>query len=257
MEEESLEEAAECYAAKQAVVDAVSSEEAELAVCLNMIPESPEAIAARTGLNAEVITPKLEEMSRKGLIFRRSKGDQHTYMAAQFVIGIWEYHLNDLDEELIRDVNAYLPHYFQKRFVTSETQQLRVIPVSQEIVSKEGLTRDDLGRQAFVERVWEFVGKTGGTILDQLKTRPTLDGTDEPLRVYLTCYLVLRANHDPRAREILDAAYRLLQERATHIDDEELRRSFLENVAAHREIARAWQEAAYRASEPVGATVTC
>jgi tetratricopeptide (TPR) repeat protein len=95
------------------------------------------------------------------------------------------------------------------------------------------------------------------TILDQLKTRPTLDGTDEPLRVYLTCYLVLRANHDPRAREILDAAYRLLQERATHIDDEELRRSFLENVAAHREIARAWQEAAYRASEPVGATVTC
>ncbi|HKK94362.1 MAG TPA: valine--tRNA ligase, partial [Longimicrobiales bacterium] len=33
----------------------------------------------------------------------------------------------------------------------------------------EGKTRFDLGRDAFVERVWEFVEETGGTILDQLK----------------------------------------------------------------------------------------
>ena len=33
----------------------------------------------------------------------------------------------------------------------------------------EGLHRDDIGREAFVERVWEFVHTTGGTILDQLK----------------------------------------------------------------------------------------
>jgi hypothetical protein len=76
------------------------------------------------------------------------------------------------------------------------------------------------------------------TILEQMRARPTLDGTDEPLRVYLTCYRVLSASQDPRAGEVLDAAYRLLQERATHIDDEDLRRSFLENVAAHREIVR-------------------
>jgi hypothetical protein len=78
--------------------------------------------------------------------------------------------------------------------------------------------------------------------LDQLELCPTLDGTDEPLRVYLTCYRVLRANGDPRAREILDAGYRLLQERATHINDEKLRRSYLESVATHREIVKLWQE---------------
>ena len=33
----------------------------------------------------------------------------------------------------------------------------------------EGKTRDDLGREAFVERVWEFVGKTGDQILRQLR----------------------------------------------------------------------------------------
>ncbi|MCA9737353.1 MAG: valine--tRNA ligase, partial [Gemmatimonadetes bacterium] len=33
----------------------------------------------------------------------------------------------------------------------------------------EGQTRDDLGRDAFVERVWSFVDETGGRILDQLR----------------------------------------------------------------------------------------
>jgi valyl-tRNA synthetase len=32
-----------------------------------------------------------------------------------------------------------------------------------------GKDRDDLGREAFVERVWSFVNETGGTILEQLK----------------------------------------------------------------------------------------
>lgn len=34
---------------------------------------------------------------------------------------------------------------------------------------RDGLTRFDVGREAFVERVWEFVDETGGQILDQLK----------------------------------------------------------------------------------------
>jgi valyl-tRNA synthetase len=37
-------------------------------------------------------------------------------------------------------------------------------------IAKEGLTRTDLGREAFVARVWDFVNATGGAILDQLKT---------------------------------------------------------------------------------------
>ena len=37
-------------------------------------------------------------------------------------------------------------------------------------LAKEGKTRDDLGREAFVERVWEFVHETGDTILEQLRS---------------------------------------------------------------------------------------
>jgi len=72
-------------------------------------------------------------------------------------------------------------------------------------------------------------------ILDHLETG-TLDGTDEPFQIYLTCYRVLRASGDPRAHDILDTAHCLLQERAAKMPNEESRRQFLENVAAHREI---------------------
>lgn len=36
-------------------------------------------------------------------------------------------------------------------------------------LAREGKTRNDLGREAFVERVWEFVNETGSTILEQLR----------------------------------------------------------------------------------------
>lgn len=79
------------------------------------------------------------------------------------------------------------------------------------------------------------------SILRQLETGK-LDGADEPLRIYLTCHQVLAVNEDPRAASTLSTAHRLLQEWAARIADEALRCSFLEDVAAHREIVAAWLE---------------
>ena len=41
--------------------------------------------------------------------------------------------------------------------------------VVEKLLAKEGKTRFDLGREAFEKLVWEYVEKTGATILDQLK----------------------------------------------------------------------------------------
>src|SRR6266513_2396673 len=41
--------------------------------------------------------------------------------------------------------------------------------VVERLIAKEGKTRFDLGREAFVARVWAFVRETGPTILEQLK----------------------------------------------------------------------------------------
>jgi tetratricopeptide (TPR) repeat protein len=67
-----------------------------------------------------------------------------------------------------------------------------------------------------------------------------IEGLDEPFLIFLICYRVLRASNDPRAQSILEKAYNLLQERVASITDEALRRSYLENVVAHREILAAW-----------------
>jgi ferredoxin len=50
------------------------------------------------------------------------------------MIGIWEYHVKSLDEELIKDFNEYVPHLI-KANLQNKTKQLRVIPVSKEITA--------------------------------------------------------------------------------------------------------------------------
>ncbi|MGB0386518.1 MAG: ATP-binding protein, partial [Ardenticatenaceae bacterium] len=87
-------------------------------------------------------------------------------------------------------------------------------------------------------------------ILPYLEKNPTLSGAEEPLRVYLTCYHVLRANKKPashsnnnasRAKKTLQTAHRLLVEWAAKINDQNSRRMFLENVPTHREIIAEWE----------------
>jgi Na+-translocating ferredoxin:NAD+ oxidoreductase subunit B len=105
-----------------------TAEEAELACLLRMVPETTEQIAARAGGPAEGLVDRLSDMSLKGLILRADRPEGPLYMAAQYVIGIWEYHVNDLDPELIKDMNEYIPILFGS-MTRLKTQQLRTIPI--------------------------------------------------------------------------------------------------------------------------------
>lgn len=109
-----------------------TEEEADIAASLVMMPETPETIAKRAQKDATTLAPVLKDMANKGLIMHSSKKGEDFYMTAQFVIGIWEYQVNRLTEQLIRDVNEYLP-FLMKEMKNVKTQQLRVIPVSQSI----------------------------------------------------------------------------------------------------------------------------
>ncbi len=63
-------------------------------------------------------------------------------------------------------------------------------------------------------------------------------GLEYPSEIYLTCIRVLEAcGERKRALALLSEAHALLMQRADKISDEALRRSFLENVPAHRELA--------------------
>ncbi len=110
-----------------------STEEAHIATTLTMMPEPVAGIAARLATDEAKLAETLEAMAKKGLIFRISKNGTTLYSAAQFVVGIWEYHVNSLDEALIRDVNAYMPTLMKKSWLNTTTKQLRVVPVAKSV----------------------------------------------------------------------------------------------------------------------------
>jgi len=123
-----------------------SPEEAALAPFLTLKPEGVEKIAARLSKPPAELGSQLEAMARKGLIFRHRKGKQVRYMAAQFVVGIWEYHVNDLDPELITDLNEYLPYFF-KQISNLKTPQLRTIPISRALPSEQKIVDYEKARE--------------------------------------------------------------------------------------------------------------
>jgi formate hydrogenlyase subunit 6/NADH:ubiquinone oxidoreductase subunit I len=111
-------------------------EEAELALHLSLLPEDAKVIASRAKLSIEETATQLEEMYQKGLILAvKRKGRRDRYMALQFIIGIWEYHVNDLDPELARDVGEYIPALLDTD-IWKKVPQLRTIPVNKSIDHK-------------------------------------------------------------------------------------------------------------------------
>ena len=113
-------------------------EEAALAQLMIFKPETALQVAERTGRDVHELAPRLEALSRKGLIFRLRKGDKTCYMASQFVVGIWEYHVNDLDPELSKDVDEYFPYLLQG-FFRPGTPQVRIIPTASALSPEETL----------------------------------------------------------------------------------------------------------------------
>jgi Na+-translocating ferredoxin:NAD+ oxidoreductase subunit B len=128
-----------------------TSEQAALAQFVTLKPEPAEAIASRAGSEVEATTRKLEEMSSHGLIFRLRKGEQVLYMAAQFLIGIWEFHVNDLDVDLIRDVNEYLPYFFKQK-TQVENPQLRTIPIGKALTPEQPIMPYEEARRIIAEQ---------------------------------------------------------------------------------------------------------
>lgn len=109
-------------------------EEAQMAQALRMKPEPAQAIAQRVGQPLEQVAPLLHEMARKGLIFSIETPERPpAYMASQFVIGIWEYQVNNLTPQFVKDVEEYMP--LLSRVAFEGLPQLRTIPIGKSLAA--------------------------------------------------------------------------------------------------------------------------
>jgi hypothetical protein len=98
-----------------------------------------------------------------------------------------------------------------------------------------------LARAAQAKNDLGTAGKYVEEIMSYLRDG-SLDGTWEPLRIFLTCYQILLASDDDRAGDILETSYQELQKRARKIPDSEARLMFLENVPWHQEVIAIYQD---------------
>jgi len=107
--------------------------EAELAVHLTLDRQEARVIAARAGLDLVQAEQRLREMARKGLIFSiEPEGGPILYQAVPWIVGIYEFQVNNLDAGFVQDVNEYV----RVRIKASRPQpipQMRTIPVQQSI----------------------------------------------------------------------------------------------------------------------------
>ena len=100
-----------------------------------------------------------------------------------------------------------------------------------------GLARLALARDSIVEAM-----HLAADIVAHFDAGRTVDGTEDPMWIYLTCHQVLAAAASPRAAEFLNRAHELLMQRAEPLAPAE-RETFLGNVPSHREIVAAWAAA--------------
>jgi hypothetical protein len=111
--------------------------------------------------------------------------------------------------------------------IRQELDQLNLAAEVHAGMARLGLDSDDLERaQKHAEAIFAYL-ETG-----------SLEGTLEPLRVYLTCVWVLQALEDPRATAMLDKANLLVHQQAYRIQDQILKNVYFAspNVAAIREL---------------------
>lgn len=93
---------------------------------------------------------------------------------------------------------------------------------------------------------FEFAASNVEQILSYLDGGGTLDGTDEPLRVYHNCFSWLDKRQDPRAVQVLQAAIQMLDAQTSKIKEERSRAVYIENVPWRLALWQAAKEAALR-----------
>ena len=110
-----------------------SPQQAELVMKLKKEPEDVADIAGRTGIDEAELAAKLEEMAQKGLLFRVRDGEKRFYQATQFLAGLYEFQLKNLDREFCELFEEYLPYIGMS--LALNTPQMRVIPLQSSLQS--------------------------------------------------------------------------------------------------------------------------
>lgn len=95
--------------------------------------ETADQIAERTGLDRNIVEKELESLSKKGLIFRIRRAGITIYNLAPFMIGLYEYSVNKVDEDLAHLYREYFDTKFIHELAKRNVPGFKVIPIEETI----------------------------------------------------------------------------------------------------------------------------
>jgi len=125
-------------------------EEAKIALQLSMIPEPVKRIYRRvkkSGISIEELQNKLDQMALKGNILSGKEGDEKLYSNMWLAIGMYEFQVDRLTEDFIKDITQYDDEAFADAAIRISIPQIRTIPMEKSIPLPEKYqvsTYDDL-----------------------------------------------------------------------------------------------------------------
>ncbi|RJP35006.1 MAG: 4Fe-4S dicluster domain-containing protein [Actinobacteria bacterium] len=106
-------------------------EEAVMAMELRLFPEPARVIARRCGMDEGEAAEMLESMAKKGLVLRVRGGKEKFYIALHLVVGIYEFHLGDIDTEMAEMMEEFIEaEEHTPNFRRTAVEQFRVVPVN-------------------------------------------------------------------------------------------------------------------------------
>jgi len=109
-------------------------EDAALFLAMEQKPRTVAEVAARVHSDIDTMAVRLEDMAHRGLIFRLKEGDKLSYFPIPFIVGIYEFQLNNLSPDLLKNISEYYLTGLGATFHGSKTPHLRSIPISTRIV---------------------------------------------------------------------------------------------------------------------------
>jgi tetratricopeptide (TPR) repeat protein len=149
----------------------------------------------------------------------------------------------------VAQYNEAIQTYHQAQDLLNELDQANLV---MEVIAGLALAHLATGDQAhaldFTEQIMDHLEKQQSAQAEagdsKMETPPEsasaavpgLEGTSDPLWIYLSCFRVLKAAQDERQHKIISSAHALLEEQAAKIEDADLRYSFLNNVKVNQEI---------------------
>ncbi len=112
-----------------------SEDEAGLFLQLSPFLEAPADVAKRLNRDPDALGVQMEQMARKGLLFRKRKGDSVRYAVIPYVVGIYEFQLGRMDEGFARDHEEYFETAFGRTIQSFKTPVMRTIPINRQLVA--------------------------------------------------------------------------------------------------------------------------